>query len=198
MRPYFRQAAAAMIAALSMQVALDRTSLAQAPEQKPPADNPEQKPADGPQQQPPADKPAQPPLEDLKPAFDALRAKDFGKAERILKPMAERKDPRAQFLLGAEVYGFAQSPLFSLAKAIPLLREAAERGFPRAMAVYGGALAEGAGVPKDKIEAYKFMALASRLNVPGVEPALAQLASEMTDEELERAKKAADAFVPRK
>ncbi len=199
MRSYFRHAAAAMIAALSAQMVLDRTSLAQAPDQKPPADTQEQKPAaDKPEQKPPASKPTQPPLEDLKPAFDALRAKDFAKAERILKPMADRKDPRAQFLLGAEVYGFAQSPLFSLAKAIPLLRESAERGFPRAMAVYGGALAEGAGVARDKVEGYKFIALASRLQVPGVEPALAQLASEMTDEELERAKKAADAFVPRK
>jgi hypothetical protein len=199
MRPYFPQAAAAMIAALSVQVALDRTIQAQTPDQKPSADKPSQGPsADKPQQQPPADKPAQPPLDDLKPAFDALRAKDYAKAERILKPLAERKDPRAQFLLGAEVYGFAQSPLFSLAKAIPMLRESAERGFPRAMAVYGGALAEGAGVPKDKVEGYKFIALASRMNVPGVEAVLAQLASEMTDEELERAKKAADAFVPRK
>ena len=190
MRPYFRHAAAAMIAALSTQMMLDPASLAQTPEQKPPADKPEQKP--------PADKPAHPPLADLKPAFEALKTKDYAKAERILKPMADRKDPRAQFLLGAEVYGFAQSPLFNLAKAIPLLRDAAERGFPRAMAAYGGALAEGAGVAQDKVEGYKFMALASRLQVPGLEPALAQLASEMTDEELERAKKAADAFVPRK
>jgi TPR repeat protein len=191
MRAYFRHAAAAMIAALSVQMTHDRVSLAQTPDQKPAADTPQQ-------QQPSLDKPAQPPLEDLKPAFDALRAKDYAKAERILKPMAERNDPRAQFLLGAEVYGFVQSPLHNLAKAIPLLRESADRGFPRAMAVYGGALAEGAGVPRDKVEGYKFMALASRMNVPGVEAALAQLASEMTDEELERAKKAADAFVPRK
>jgi TPR repeat protein len=149
------------------------------------------------EQKPPDEKPAPQPLEDLKPAFDALRAKEYAKAEEILKPMADRRDARAQFLLGAEVYGFAQSPLFNLAKAIPLLREAAERGFPRAMAVYGGALAEGAGVARDKVEGYKFMALASRLQVPGIEAALAQLAGEMTDEELDRAKKAADAFVPR-
>jgi TPR repeat protein len=190
MRPYFRHGAAAMIAALSAQMMFVPASLAQAPEQKPPEDKPEQKP--------PAEKPAQKPLEDLKPAFDALRAKDYTKAERILKPMADNKDPRALFLLGAEVYGFAQSPLFNLAKAIPLLRESAERGFPRAMAVYGGALAEGAGVPQDKVEGYKFIALASRMQVPGVEAVLAQLAGEMTDEEIERAKKAADAFVPRK
>lgn len=191
MRLCFRYAVAAMIAALSTSMMFDRPGLAQAPEAKPPeAKPPEGKPPDG--------KPVQPPLDDLKPAFDALRAKDYAKAESILKPMADRKDPRAQFLLGAEVYGFVNSPLFNLAKAIPLLRDAAERGFPRAMAVYGGALAEGAGVPQDKVEGYKFMALASRMKVPGVEQALARLAGELSDEDIERAKKAADAFVPRK
>jgi TPR repeat protein len=147
-----------------------------------------------PQQQQPTEPQVDP---DLKPAFDALRARDYAKAERLLKPLAERKDPRAQFLLGAEVYGYNKSPLYSLAKAIPLLRDAAERGFPRAMALYGAALAEGAGVPKDKVEGYKFLALASRQNVPDTELLLARLAEEMSDEEVERAKKAADAFVPR-
>ena len=174
--------AAATIAMLSAHAMLDGAAQAQqAPEGKPPAA-----------------KPAQQAPADLKPAFDALRAKDYARAERILKPIADRKDPRAQFMLGAEVYGFAQSPLFDLAKAIPLLRDSAERGFPRAMAVYGGALADGAGVAQDKVEGYKFMVLASRMKVPGIEPMMAQLAREMSDEELDRAKKAADAFVPRK
>jgi TPR repeat protein len=147
-------------------------------------------------QQAPQAKPSPPP-NDLKPAFDALRAGDYAKAERILKPMADRKDVRAQFMLGAEVYG-PLSPLKNLEKSVALLKDAAERGFPRAMAVYGGALADGAGVPQDKVEGYKFMALASRQKVPGIEAALARLAGELSDEELERAKKSADAFVPRK
>jgi TPR repeat protein len=147
----------------------------------------------------PAPKSAQPqPAPELKPAFDALRVKDYAKAERILKPMADKKDLRAQFLLGVEVYGFAQSPLYSLAKSIPLLKDAAERGFPPAMAYYGAALADGAGMPQDKVEAYKFIALASRQGVPDTEPLLARLAGDLSDEEIERAKKAADAFVPRK
>lgn len=180
MRLHLRHAAVAMIAMLSAHATRDQAALAQAPQQKP------------------APKAQAPQANDLKPAFDALRAKDYAKAERILKPMADRKDPRAQFMLGAEVYGFANSPLFDLGKAIPLLRDAAERGFPRAMAVYGGALAEGAGVAQDKVEAYKYLALASRQQVPDTELMLARLAGEMSGEEVERAKKAADAFVPRK
>lgn len=147
---------------------------------------------------PPAGQPTAKPAPELKPAFDALNARDFAKAERILKPMADRKDARAQFLLGAHVYGLAHSPLHNLQKAVPLLKDAAERGFPPAMAAYGAALADGAGVGRDKVEAYKFIALASRNKVQHTEALLSRLATEMTDDELDRAKKAADTFVPRK
>ncbi|HJQ55659.1 MAG TPA: hypothetical protein VJ890_02055 [Vineibacter sp.] len=163
----------------------------------PPATALAQAPAPGPRQPAPPAR-TQQPAPELKPAFDALNAKDFAKAERLLKPMAERKDPRAQFLLGAHVYGFERSPLHDLKKAIPLLKDAAERGFPPAMAAYGAALAEGAGVGKDKVEGYKFIALASRQKVQHTEELLVRLAGEMSDDEIERAKKAADAFVPRK
>lgn len=169
----------ATIVALLTAMAADGDALAQTQPQQPPAAAPQ-------------------PAPELKPAFDALAAKDYAKAERILKPLADRKDPRAQFLLGVEVYGFDKSPLYSLQKAIPLLKDTAERGFPPAMAYFGAALAEGAGVAKDKVEAYKYLALASRHKVPNTEPLLARLASEMSPEEIERAKKAADAFVPRK
>jgi TPR repeat protein len=154
--------------------------------------------AQTPQPKPPPAQPAPPPAPELKPAFDALNAKDYAKAERLLKPMADRKDPRAQFLLGAHVYGYQHSPLHSLQKSIPLLKDAAERGFPPAMAAYGAALADGAGIAKDKVEGYKFIALASRQKVQHTEALLVRLATEMTDDEVERAKKAADAFVPRK
>lgn len=154
--------------------------------------------AQAPQPKPPAGQPAAQPAPELKPALDALNARDFAKAERFLKPMADRKDQRAQFLLGAHVYGLAHSPLHNMQKAIPLLKDAAERGFPPAMAAYGAALADGAGVGKDKVEAYKFVALASRQKVQHTEALLARLANDMTDDELDRAKKAADAFVPRK
>ncbi|HKU99654.1 MAG TPA: hypothetical protein VJR58_30450 [Vineibacter sp.] len=180
MRLHLRPAAAAIITML-LGLALHPAAFAQAPQPKP------------------APKSATPkPTNDLKPAFDALKAGDYAKAESILKPMAERKDMRAQFMLGAEVYGFEKSPLYDLAKAIPLLRDAAERGFPRAMAAYGGALAAGAGVTQDKVEAYKYLALASRQQIPGTEMLLSGLASEMTDDEVERAKKAADTFAPRR
>ncbi len=180
MRLHIRPIIAALIAALAVP-ALHQAASAQAPQPKP------------------APKPAAPqPANDLKPAFDALKAGDYAKAERILLPMAERKDMRAQFMLGAEVYGFEKSPLYNPAKGVPLLRDAAERGFPRAQALYGAALAAGEGTAQDKVEAYKFLALASRQQVPGTESMLDGLAKDMSDDEIERAKKAANAFTPRK
>ena len=180
MRLHFRPIVVAMIAVLAVPT-LHQAASAQAPQPKP------------------APKSAAPqPANDLKPAFDALKAGDYAKAERILLPMADRKDMRAQFMLGAEVYGFQKSPLYNPAKGVPLLRDAAERGFPRAQALYGAALAAGEGTTQDKVEAYKFLALASRQQVPGTEAMLDGLAKEMTDDEVERAKASANAFVPRK
>jgi len=179
MRPHLRPAAAAIITML-LGPALHQPAFAQAPQPKP-----------APKQAAPRS------TDDLKPAFDALKAGDYTKAESILKPMAERKDMRAQFMLGAEIYGYDKSPLYDLNKAIPLLRDAAERGFPRAMAAYGGALAAGAGVTQDKVEAYKYLALASRQQIAGTELLLSGLANEMTEDEIDRAKKAADTFTAR-
>jgi TPR repeat protein len=170
------------IAAILAATTMPGLAAAQAPKPGPSATEP--KPAEAP--------------DELKPAFDALRAKDYAKAERILKPLADKKDIQAQFVLGAEVYGFSGSPLHSMQKAIPLLKDAAERGLPIAMAYYGGALADGVGIPKDKVEAYKFIALASRHKVPDTELLLARLAQDMSEEEIDRAKQAANDFVPRK
>lgn len=157
-------------------------------------------PAPAPDTPPPdADKAGKPRLvNDMQPAFDAIKAKDWAGAEKFLLPKANNRDPRAQFLLGAEVYGNKESKLFDLKKAIPLIKDSAERGFARSMLFYGIAYADGAGVPKDMVEAYKWTALASRRRVPEAGPFLAAMAKDMTADQIERAKAAADKFAPRR
>lgn len=137
-------------------------------------------------------------VNDLKPAFDALKAKDWAGAEKFLLPKATNRDPRAQFLLGAEVYGNRESKLFDLEKALPLIRDSAERGFARSMLFYGITYADGAGIPKDMVEAYKWTALASRRGVPEAGQFLAAMAKDMSPDQIERAKAAADKFAPRR
>jgi hypothetical protein len=137
-------------------------------------------------------------VNDLQPAFDAIKAKDWAGAEKILLPKANNRDPRAQFLLGAEVYGNKDSKLFDLKKAMPLIKDSAERGFARSMLFYGLAHADGAGVTKDMVEAYKWTALASRRRVPEASQFLVAMVKDMTPEQIERAKAAADKFTPRR
>jgi hypothetical protein len=137
-------------------------------------------------------------VNDLQPAFDAIKAKDWAGAEKFLLPRADHRDPRAQFLLGAEVYGNRESKLYDLKKSIPLIKESAERGFARSMLFYGIAHADGAGMTKDMVEAYKWTALASRRGVPEAGQFLAAMAKDMTPDQIDRAKAAADKFTPRR
>lgn len=137
-------------------------------------------------------------VNDMQPAFDAIKAKDWAGAEKFLVPKAMNRDPRAQFLLGAEVYGNRESKLFDLKKAIPLIKDSAERGFARSMLFYGITHADGAGVTKDMVEAYKWTALASRRGVPEAGQYLAAMAKDMSPDQIERAKAAADKFAPRR
>lgn len=137
-------------------------------------------------------------VNDMQPAFDAIKAKDWAGAEKFLLPKANNRDPRAQFLLGAEVYGNRESKLYDLKKAIPLIKDSAERGFARSMLFYGISYADGAGVPKDMVEAYKWTALASRRGVPEAGQFLAAMTKDMTPDQIDRAKAAADKFAPRR
>jgi localization factor PodJL len=66
------------------------------------------------------------------------------------------------------------------------------------MLFYGLAHADGAGVTKDMVEAYKWTALASRRRVPEASQFLVAMVKDMTPEQIERAKAAADKFTPRR
>jgi hypothetical protein len=124
----------------------------------------------------------------------ALQANDMAGAEKAFAPLAKERDPRAQFLLGLYIYGNPDSKLFDMNKAIPLLLDAAERGYTPAMIPLAGAYADGKGVPKSFAEAYKWLAIADRWNVPNAGQLIEQLAHELKPEEIEQAKAAATAF----
>ena len=137
---------------------------------------------------------AQPASANMEEAVKALQAGDVVAAEKDLQVLAKERDPRAQFLLGLYVYGNAESKLFDLNTAAPLLLDASERGYLPAMIPLAGAYAEGKGVPKSLIEAYKWCAIAEKWNVPNAQLALDQASRELKPDELEKAKAAAAAY----
>lgn|GEM_PF-578494 len=137
---------------------------------------------------------AQPAAAGMEEAVKALQAGDAAAAEKELQVLAKERDPRAQFLLGLYIYGNAESKLFDINKATPLLLDAAERGYLPAMIPLAGAYAEGKGVPKSLFEAYKWVAIAERWNVPNANLAVEQATRELPPQELEKAKAAALAY----
>lgn len=138
--------------------------------------------------------PALPAHANIEEAVKALQANDGAGAEKALQTLIAARDPRAQFLLGLYVYGNAESKLFDVNKATPLLLDAAERGYTPAMIPIAGAFAEGKGVPKSFVEAYKWVAIAVHWNVPNAEQLLEQLVRDMKPDEIEKAKAEAKAY----
>lgn len=137
---------------------------------------------------------AVPALADMEAAVKALRAEDWATAEKELQLLAKERDPRAEFFLGFYVYGNPQGKLFDLVKGAPLLLDAAERGYTPAMIPLAGCYADGKGVPKSFYEAYKWMLIAERWNVPVTGPLMEQVAHELKPDEIEKAKAEATAY----
>lgn len=137
---------------------------------------------------------AQPAAAGFEEALKALQGGDMATAEKELQPLAKERDPRAEFLLGFYIYGSAESKFFDISKAAPMLLDASERGYLPAMIPLAGAFAEGNGVPKSAFEAYKWIAIAERWNVPNAGAALEQAARELSPDDIAKAKAAALAY----
>ena len=137
---------------------------------------------------------AQPAAAGMEEAVKAMQAGDMPTAEKELQVLVKERDPRAQFFAGLYIYGNPDSKFYDVNKATPMLLDAAERGYVPAMLPIAGAYAEGKGVPKSFVEAYKWVAIAERWHGPVSPQAYEQLSREMKPDEIEKAKAAAAAY----
>jgi TPR repeat protein len=137
---------------------------------------------------------AQPAAAGMEEAVKAMQAGDMATAEKEVQVLVKERDPRAQFFAGLYIYGNPDSKFYDVNKATPMLLDAAERGYVPAMLPVAGAYAEGKGVPKSLVEAYKWVAIAERWHGPVSPQAYDQLAREMKPDEIEKAKAAAAAY----
>lgn len=153
----------------------------------------------------------------VKAGIDAWQRSDYSGAVAIWRPLAEKGDPDAQFNLGQayrlgrgvpgnlaaaktwfersarQGHVDAQTTLGLLLfqngdrEGLKWLKQAAEKGEPRALLIYGTALVNGDGVQQDPILGYAYV---SRSAAQGLEPAkqtLAQLDRLMPLEDRQRA-----------
>lgn len=137
---------------------------------------------------------AQPAFAGIEDGVKAMQAGDMPTAEKALQTLAKEHDPRAEFLLGFYVYGNPDSKLFDMAKAVPLLLDAAERGYTPAMIPLAGAYADGKGVEKNLLEGFRWLAIAQYWNAPNADQLMAQMAQDLKPEDVAQAKAAAATY----
>ena len=109
------------------------------------------------------------PAQSLTDANAAVNRGDFATALRIIQPLADQGNAKAQTLLGlmyAEGSGVAQS----YAEAMRWYRRAADQGDYNAQMFIGFLYRDGNGVPQDYVQSYLWLNLAAQSNAPAEEP----------------------------
>jgi uncharacterized protein len=137
--------------------------------------------------------------EDGKAAFNR---EEFATALRILRPLADRRNPQAQALLGS-MYALGEGVPKNYAAALTWYRAAAARGNADAQFGLGGMYYLGDGVAPDYVQAHKWFSLAaSRPHGEGrflryfARTYRDRVAEQMTPEQIAEAKKLARGWKP--
>lgn len=123
----------------------------------------------------------------------AYDAGDYAETVRIWRPLAERGDPVAQVAL-AGLHRSGEGVPRDLGAAARLYRAAAEQGNADAQLNLAQLYLAGTGVPRDRVEAYKWLTLAAAQGRGWAERRRAELAGELTMDELAEAERRRRAF----
>jgi TPR repeat protein len=97
----------------------------------------------------------------------AVNRNDFATAIRIMRPLADQGNARAQRLLGM-MYNAGWGVPKDDAEAVKWFRRAANQGDGDAQASLGAEYRDGTGVPQDYVHAYMWFILAAQTEEPGV------------------------------
>jgi uncharacterized protein len=96
----------------------------------------------------------------LQDGDDAYERGDYATAVRLWRPLAERGNPEAQFILG-QMYNTGRGVSQDHAEAVKWYRRAAEQGDVLAQAVLGAMYGGEEGVPADYVQSYMWLNLAA-------------------------------------
>jgi tetratricopeptide (TPR) repeat protein len=110
-------------------------------------------------------KPPTPDDENLKKGIDAYDRGDYATALALLRPIAERGRPDAEFAI-AVMYGTGQGLARDDAEAAKWMRRAADKGHAEAQAILAHMHAIGRGVPQDAAEAVRLARESARKGHP--------------------------------
>jgi TPR repeat protein len=90
----------------------------------------------------------------------AYSRSDYATAMRLLRPLADQGNGRAQILVGM-MHELGQGVAKNGVAAAEWYRKAADKGWPSAQGNLGALYAQGLGVPQDYVQAYKWWTLAA-------------------------------------
>lgn len=118
---------------------------------------------------------------------------DLAQAQRWLDVAAHAGMREAQTALGLMLYRNGNR-----VTGLRWLRQAADQGEPRAMLVYGAALFNGDGVPRDPVAAYAYVHRAAALGLRQAKEALAQMGEILPAEQRQKALTMAPSAQPKR
>ena len=98
-------------------------------------------------------------------AVAAYERGDYATAFRLMKPFAEKGDPKAQHNLGV-MYDYGRGVPQNYTEAMKWYRKAAEQGFPDSQHNLGVMYEKGQGVPQNFTEAAKWYRRAAEQGLP--------------------------------
>lgn len=125
----------------------------------------------------------------------------FSDALASFTRLAERGHAGAEFMLGAMYFHGKGVPKNDKFAAI-WFQKAAVKGDPNGQLAFGSLYIRGVGVQQDLIRAYAWLSIAANANVSGLRQQAISLRDEaarlMQPDEIQRARRIADAYEPRK
>lgn len=133
---------------------------------------------------------------------DGVRAYETGRYDEAIaafRPLSERGDPDAEFMLGV-LYFYGRGVVRDDSLAAIWFYKAARKGNPSAQLAFGSLHIRGTGVQQDLVKAYLWLTLAAESGIPALAAQAIILRDDaarlMTPEEIERGRKRAAAFKP--
>jgi uncharacterized protein len=127
---------------------------------------------------------------------DAWNSKDYPKALQLLRPLAEKGNDRAEFLIGYAYQG-GMGVSKDDAEAMKWYRRAAEKGDDIAQFNVGVMYQNGNGVPRDVVIAYMWLHLAAMRGHQGAAMDRDRLAGSMSHAQIEEAQQLARNWRPK-
>jgi len=121
--------------------------------------------------------------DDYEDGINAFQKEDYTKAMRLLKPLAENGNMKAQFTVG-QMYGWGGGVPKDAVEAVRWHRKSAKQGYCVAQAILGEYYLGGKGVPEDYVLGYMWLNISNAVCDLGGEVHIKSAKEKMTPQQI--------------